>query len=79
MSGSRPRGRPGSQAPHQPVPHPSIEHLRTVHVAGTGQLVAYFRALVATGMRYFIVECGQDAEALQLLAEEVAPHLHDAA
>jgi alkanesulfonate monooxygenase SsuD/methylene tetrahydromethanopterin reductase-like flavin-dependent oxidoreductase (luciferase family) len=57
---------------------PSIEHVANVLVAGTPpQLVAYYRALVAAGMRYFIVQCGQDPAALRLLAEEVLPHLTD--
>ena len=59
---------------------PSIEHVTNAVVAGTpAQLVAYYRALVAAGMRYFVVQCGQDAEALRLLGEEVAPSLTDPA
>jgi alkanesulfonate monooxygenase SsuD/methylene tetrahydromethanopterin reductase-like flavin-dependent oxidoreductase (luciferase family) len=49
----------------------------TVEVtAGTpAQLVAHYRDLIDAGMQYFIVSCGEDAEALRLLAEEVIPHL----
>ena len=55
---------------------PSIEHVANVTVAGTPpQLVAYYRALVDAGMRYFIVGPDGDPETLRLLAEEVVPHL----
>jgi hypothetical protein len=57
---------------------PSIEHVANVLVAGTPpQLVACCRALVAAGMRSFIVQCGQDPAALRLLAEQVVPRLTD--
>jgi alkanesulfonate monooxygenase SsuD/methylene tetrahydromethanopterin reductase-like flavin-dependent oxidoreductase (luciferase family) len=53
---------------------PGAEHIAHRFVAGTPpQLVAYYQALVAAGMRYFIVS--GDGETLRLLAEEVIPHL----
>ena len=58
---------------------PSIEHLAMMTVAGTPrQLLAYYRALIAAGMRYFIVSFGQDVETLRLLGEAVMPRLSGA-
>ena len=55
---------------------PSIEHVANVTVAGTPpQFVAYYRALIDAGMRYFVVGPADDPAALRLLAEEVVPHL----
>jgi len=55
---------------------PSLEHVANVTVAGTPrQLVAYYRALIAAGVRYFVVVPYGDSETVRLLAEAVAPHL----
>jgi alkanesulfonate monooxygenase SsuD/methylene tetrahydromethanopterin reductase-like flavin-dependent oxidoreductase (luciferase family) len=52
----------------------SMEDVPYVIVAGTPpQLIAYYRALVEAGMRYFIAGCGSDAETIRLLAQEVMP------
>jgi alkanesulfonate monooxygenase SsuD/methylene tetrahydromethanopterin reductase-like flavin-dependent oxidoreductase (luciferase family) len=54
----------------------SIEHLSSTLIAGTPpQMLAYYRTLAEAGMQYFIVNCGQDHEALRLLGEEVVPRL----
>jgi alkanesulfonate monooxygenase SsuD/methylene tetrahydromethanopterin reductase-like flavin-dependent oxidoreductase (luciferase family) len=56
--------------------HPSLEHIANVTVAGTpAQFVAYYRALIEAGMRYFVVAPSGDPETLRLLAEEVMPRL----
>jgi alkanesulfonate monooxygenase SsuD/methylene tetrahydromethanopterin reductase-like flavin-dependent oxidoreductase (luciferase family) len=46
-------------------------------VAGTpATFVEYYRAMVATGIRYFIVQLdGTDRETIELLAREVMPHV----
>ena len=59
---------------------PSLEHVANIAVAGTPpQFVAYFRALIDAGMRYFVVGPEGDPETVRLtvrlLAEAVMPHL----
>jgi hypothetical protein len=55
-------------SPFVDIPH--------VIVAGTPpQLIAYYRRLVAAGMRYFIVSCGSDMETLRILAQDVMPQV----
>ena len=55
---------------------PSIEHVANITVAGTPpQFVAYYRALIDAGMRYFVVGPDDVPASLRLLAEEVVPHL----
>jgi alkanesulfonate monooxygenase SsuD/methylene tetrahydromethanopterin reductase-like flavin-dependent oxidoreductase (luciferase family) len=55
---------------------PSIEHVANLTVAGTPpQFVAYYRALIDAGMRYFVVGPDGDPETARLLAEAVVPHL----
>jgi hypothetical protein len=55
---------------------PSIEHVANITVAGTlPQFVAYYRALIAAGMRYFVVGPDGDPETVRLLAEADVPHL----
>ena len=45
-------------------------------MAGTPpQFVAYYRALLDAGMRYFIVGPDGDPETVRLLAEAVVPYL----
>ena len=82
---ARPRRAEMVEAPREPgLPRrltayyrvPSIEHVANVTVAGTPpQLVAYYQALIAAGMRYFVVSPSGDPEALRLMAEEVMPRL----
>jgi alkanesulfonate monooxygenase SsuD/methylene tetrahydromethanopterin reductase-like flavin-dependent oxidoreductase (luciferase family) len=55
---------------------PSLEHVANVTVAGTPpQFVAYYRALIAAGLRYFVVCPSGDPETVRLVAEAVVPHL----
>jgi alkanesulfonate monooxygenase SsuD/methylene tetrahydromethanopterin reductase-like flavin-dependent oxidoreductase (luciferase family) len=55
---------------------PSIEHVANVTVAGTPpQLVAYYRALIAAGLRYFVVSPSGDPETVRLMADAVVPQL----
>jgi alkanesulfonate monooxygenase SsuD/methylene tetrahydromethanopterin reductase-like flavin-dependent oxidoreductase (luciferase family) len=55
---------------------PSVEHVAVLTVAGTpAQFVAYYRALVDAGMRYFIVALDGDPETARLFAEAVIPHV----
>jgi alkanesulfonate monooxygenase SsuD/methylene tetrahydromethanopterin reductase-like flavin-dependent oxidoreductase (luciferase family) len=67
-------GRPRQFTTH--YRYPTVEHFTYKVTAGTpAQMVAYYRDLIDAGMQYFIVGCGQDAEVLRVLAEEVIPHL----
>jgi alkanesulfonate monooxygenase SsuD/methylene tetrahydromethanopterin reductase-like flavin-dependent oxidoreductase (luciferase family) len=67
-------GRPRQFTTHYRVP--SVEHATYKVTAGTpAQFVAYYRDLIDAGMQYFVLACGQDAELLRVLAEEVIPHL----
>jgi alkanesulfonate monooxygenase SsuD/methylene tetrahydromethanopterin reductase-like flavin-dependent oxidoreductase (luciferase family) len=67
------RARLGDESQRQPT-------FRFDRVAGTpDEVTAYFAALVAAGMRYFILNVHQfDVETLHLLAERVVPALADA-
>ena len=79
-SWSKPSGRraAGRFTAHYRIP--SVEHVATMAVAGTPpQLLAYYQALVGSGMRYFIVSYGRDEETLRLLAWDVVPHVGTAA
>jgi len=39
-------------------------------------VIAYYNAMVAVGIQYFVVQLdGTDLETITLLAEEVAPHV----
>ena len=74
VEGERPPGFP--RRLRVPIGLPSLGPASATLVADTPpQLVAYYRALVEAGMRYFIVHCSREAETLRLLGEAVVPHV----
>jgi hypothetical protein len=67
-----------AQAKVQTIPPAVLDIVRESLVVGTpGDAVAYYRPLVAAGMRYFIPTLlDNDFETLRLLAREVIPALN---